>query len=103
MQTGVDKSFTGCMREVIVNNLPSILSYPGGDILYGANVGECDSDPCQMNPCLNNGTCQAIDAIDFECLCINSFVGKSTEGPGFISWSRSELVSFDFIEGKSKE
>ena len=75
-QTGVEMGLDGCVRTLEINQEPFVLAYPGGDILYGADVGECGGDPCLSNPCLNNGTCVSTTAVDFTCSCIDNFIGE---------------------------
>ncbi|XP_022100567.1 agrin-like isoform X2 [Acanthaster planci] len=72
---GTTKGFMGCIGYLEVNHKPLDVYHPGGDILYGANIGECGNDPCLAKPCLNNATCTPMNAEQFECECEGGFVG----------------------------
>lgn len=36
-------------------------------------------DPCEQQPCLNNGKCERIDTNGFKCLCQRGWTGKKCE------------------------
>ena len=35
--------------------------------------------PCLPSPCINNGTCMAVNATDQQCVCVDSFTGQFCE------------------------
>ncbi|XP_038060853.1 agrin-like isoform X2 [Patiria miniata] len=72
---GTTKGFVGCIGYLEVKGKSLKVYHPGGDILYGANIGECGNDPCVSMPCLNNATCAPTNAEQFECDCMGGFVG----------------------------
>ncbi|XP_072174629.1 agrin-like [Diadema setosum] len=72
---GASQGFVGCIRFVQVNGKQLDLASTSRDIEYGSNIGQCGHDPCQSHPCLNNGTCQALNAENFRCTCRDSFLG----------------------------
>ena len=79
---GVSQGFIGCIRHVEVNGKVYDITSKSATIEYGANVGECGNDPCKDQPCLNNGTCEAINAETFRCMCIDNFLGESIQPSG---------------------
>ncbi|KAM9636433.1 protein eyes shut homolog isoform 1-T3 [Morphnus guianensis] len=69
-------SFTGCIREIVINNreLKLTVMDPKG----GANVGDCDGTACGYTVCKNNGTCQ-VEGSGFSCSCPPEWVGSTCE------------------------
>ena len=39
-----------------------------------------DKDPCQENPCMNNGVCKREGNHDFTCSCPEEYKGTRCEG-----------------------
>jgi len=49
-----------------------------GDSLSGGNIGECPSDPCELSPCMNGGTCNSSGSGRmFSCQCRFGFEGDT--------------------------
>ncbi|PIK49611.1 putative agrin [Apostichopus japonicus] len=46
-----------------------------GDMLYGANIGDCGQDPCLNNECQNNATCIPGEGERYTCDCVGDFLG----------------------------
>lgn len=47
------------------------------NVLDSSNVKDCAAqEPCLRQPCLNNGTCDQIDPINYKCSCNNDFTGN---------------------------
>ncbi|KAJ8021428.1 Agrin [Holothuria leucospilota] len=75
-RTGAMGGFMGCIRLLEVNNEPYNLKYPqDGDILYGANIGDCGQDPCDNHKCRNNATCVPENSQKYTCECVGGFMG----------------------------
>ncbi|XP_077998686.1 agrin-like isoform X2 [Glandiceps talaboti] len=74
-RVGVDNGFIGCLKSLMVNEIEYNLNYPGPDVLYGRQVGECGENPCTAEPCKNGGVCVASDAESFQCTCVEPFTG----------------------------
>ncbi|PVD37045.1 hypothetical protein C0Q70_04038 [Pomacea canaliculata] len=78
---GVTLGLVGCIHslragsrdEMIPFNLE--LNSPESDILSGADVSECGSNPCKSMPCKNGGTCLVLDAEMFDCKCQTGYRG----------------------------
>ncbi|CAI5769642.1 protein eyes shut homolog [Podarcis lilfordi] len=78
-------SFTGCIREVLVNGRELKLTEKGAK--GGANVGDCDGTPCGYTVCKNNGECK-IEPSGFYCLCPKHWMGKTCEQSAYCSHSK---------------
>ncbi|XP_071840529.1 agrin-like isoform X4 [Apostichopus japonicus] len=76
-RTGISGGFSGCIRYVRVNDLEYNLKFPQvmGDMLYGANIGDCGQDPCLNNECQNNATCIPGEGERYTCDCVGDFLG----------------------------
>ena len=42
-------------------------------------VHECGENPCSGLPCLNSGTCLAIDSERYRCVCMPGYMGDTCE------------------------
>ncbi|MBN3308884.1 EYS protein, partial [Amia calva] len=60
-------SFTGCIREVIINEHELNLTETGA--IGGADVGDWDGTNCGYKVCKNNGTCKLNRFKLFMCVC----------------------------------
>lgn len=60
-------SFTGSIREVIVNGRD--LELTEGGALSGANVGDWDGTGCGYKVCQNGGYCRPVGLDSFVCIC----------------------------------
>ncbi|XP_072888416.1 agrin isoform X6 [Hemitrygon akajei] len=76
-RTSATKGLRGCIRLLDVNNLIYDLQEKGSDVLYGSGVGECGNNPCDPNPCRNNGKCHVKEAEMFHCECVGKFSGPT--------------------------
>ncbi|XP_070562238.1 agrin-like [Ptychodera flava] len=74
-RVGVNGGFNGCLKSLRVNGISYSLNFPGPDVLYGRQVGECGENPCKTRPCQNGATCIASDAESFKCICIEPYLG----------------------------
>ncbi|XP_053142522.1 protein eyes shut homolog [Hemicordylus capensis] len=68
--------FTGCIREVLVNNKE--LKLTEKEAKGGSNIGDCDGTPCGYSVCKNNGKCK-VENSRFSCLCSKHWMGKICE------------------------
>ncbi|XP_062981542.1 protein eyes shut homolog [Elgaria multicarinata webbii] len=78
-------SFTGCIREILVNNKELKLTENGAK--GGANVGDCDGTYCGYTVCKNNGKCK-VENSSFSCLCPKHWIGKFCEQSTYCSHSK---------------
>ncbi|XP_062376385.1 protein eyes shut homolog [Sardina pilchardus] len=60
-------TFTGCIREVVVNGVDLDLTEKGAT--NGANVGDWDGTACGYKVCQNSGLCRAVGLASFTCSC----------------------------------
>ncbi|XP_060608810.2 protein eyes shut homolog isoform X3 [Anolis sagrei] len=77
--------FTGCIREILVNNKELKLTENGAK--RGSNVGDCDGTFCGYKVCKNNGKCQ-VENSGFSCLCPKNWVGKICEQSTYCSHNK---------------
>uniref|UniRef100_A0A8C7WP48 Protein eyes shut homolog n=1 Tax=Oryzias sinensis TaxID=183150 RepID=A0A8C7WP48_9TELE len=66
-------SFTGGMRELIVNEQELELTDRGA--VGGANVGDWDGTACGYKVCQNGGQCKSMGVDSFTCICPSSWTG----------------------------
>ncbi|KAK7067857.1 hypothetical protein SK128_010502 [Halocaridina rubra] len=66
--------FRGCIREVLINDHDYDLSAPGGEIVRGAGLEDCDGTACGRHVCLNGGTCTPVGDT-FVCDCQEEYTG----------------------------
>ena len=46
------------------------------DSVSGGNIGECQTNPCDLSPCLNDGVCLSSGGT-FQCQCRFGFEGST--------------------------
>ncbi|XP_071950627.1 IgGFc-binding protein-like [Antedon mediterranea] len=63
----------------------------------------CDVDPCDQMPCLNNGRCNAVDAVSYTCTCVAGWTGNKCDtrtgycyAHGDPHYKSFDDVNFDF-------
>jgi hypothetical protein len=75
------KDFTGCVRDLQVNNSSLDLI---DNSQYGLNINECPQPICSFEQCFNGGTCEedmSISSDGFTCICDHGYSGKHCEVP----------------------
>ncbi|KAK6489872.1 protein eyes shut-like protein [Huso huso] len=68
-------SFTGCIREVIINERELQLTESGAH--SGANVGDWDGTACGYKVCKNHGSCNLNRFKQFTCTCPPLWTGST--------------------------
>ncbi|MBN3282410.1 EYS protein, partial [Polyodon spathula] len=68
-------SFTGCIREVIINERELQLTESGAH--SGANVGDWDGTACGYKVCKNHGSCNLNRFKQFICTCPPLWTGST--------------------------
>ena len=74
----ISSGFDGCISQLLINGDNTPLSYPSPmPVIQGLDVHSCtDNNPCDPQPCLNGGTCVAVEnGGEFNCLCPKYFKG----------------------------
>ncbi|XP_062068105.1 pikachurin isoform X1 [Lepus europaeus] len=95
--TGTNRGFQGCVQSLAVNGKRiDMRPWPLGKALSGADVGECSSGICDEASCVNGGTCTAVKADSYICLCPLGFKGRHCEDAFTLSIPqfRESLQSF---------
>ncbi|KAL8568100.1 hypothetical protein ACOMHN_000324 [Nucella lapillus] len=80
-RVGVNLGLVGCIHSLRAGSRDEMYTYDlefasiNSDILNGADISECGSNPCKSMPCLNGGTCLLLDAEMFDCQCPQGYKG----------------------------
>lgn len=81
----VRRGLKGCVSNVLIDDQAVDLVNSYRKL---RDIKQCTGDqlPCQLEPCLYNGTCIPVGKSDFKCLCSFGYTGKRCEttlvGPG---------------------
>ncbi|XP_045606692.2 protein eyes shut homolog [Procambarus clarkii] len=67
-------AFRGCVRQVVINGVEQDLRVPGGGVVRGAGITDCDGTACGSQVCLNGGTCTPVGDT-FVCTCPQEYTG----------------------------
>ncbi|XP_076451600.1 agrin-like isoform X2 [Babylonia areolata] len=84
-RVGVNLGLVGCIHSLRAGSQDEVYTYNlefasiSSDILNGADISECGSNPCKSMPCLNGGTCLLLDAEMFDCQCPQGYRGVLCE------------------------
>ena len=70
-------------------NLSLLLTYLW---IHRACYWPADNGPCGSSPCQNNGTCQALSATQYECVCPSAYLGRLCEKGMWSSIARQSPV-----------
>ncbi|CAB3365946.1 Hypothetical predicted protein [Cloeon dipterum] len=75
---GTSLGLIGCIRKLKIGRKVVEL-HAGRDAMVEKTQGmrECGENPCSVLPCLNGGTCLAIDSVNFKCACNPGFSGAT--------------------------
>ncbi|XP_078464054.1 agrin-like isoform X1 [Lampetra planeri] len=76
-QALVQRGLTGCLTQLLVNDVAYNLQIQGGEVRYGQGIGECGNNPCRPNPCHNKAVCRMREAEAYQCICHKGFTGPT--------------------------
>ncbi|EDO35294.1 predicted protein, partial [Nematostella vectensis] len=79
-KVGVNRGFKGCISDVAVDDNPIDLI---NSYVKHRGIEQCTECllPCQIEPCVNNGTCIPRGQTGYMCACGDGFTGKNCEFP----------------------
>ncbi|XP_071532640.1 uncharacterized protein eys [Panulirus ornatus] len=66
--------YRGCVRQVMINSVDHDLRVPGGEVVRGAGLADCDGTACGHQVCLHGGTCTPAGDT-FVCACPQEYTG----------------------------